>query len=303
MADADRLKTITNNIEGTWRALRRAAANIAGLLQAGRATCDEVRAYNLWAVATYNTQRGLLATLRANGETGIPELPPAPTLFAWKGVQGADAWKINCTAATSSLKGAMQAALRGPAADTQYLSTHEVAIVTQDQFLTQPDDAPSFATLAAQTQRGQLGVAWAIVIIIAAIAVTVTVSLVAIMKYLEASDLQESNTKQTQAQADAFAAYTAARLSCFASCTAEGKSAADCAPICAKLVDKPTFFKPGADPTKWGTFQWIGFTVVAGVGTMIAFNLWQRKREGRQLIELPSLEGALEGAPPRRLRA
>lgn len=301
MADqAKQLKTIADNLEVTWQSLRRAAANIAGLLQAGRATCDEVRAYNLWAVAVYNTQRGMLATLRANGEQGVPELPPAPTLFTWKGVAGADAWKIDCGNEATTLSGAMKKALKGPTDTTQYLSTNEVNIVTQDQFLTQPDNAPSFAQLIAlQQQRAQegvagLGVAWSVVILIAGITIGVGIGLAAIMSYLKSSDIQEANTKQTALQAEAFANYTNARLTCYSSCTASGKSTEECVATCAKLVDKPKFTFPGAPNGKWGMLQWIGFTVVAGAGTLIAVKVWQRKRAGKPIFQLPeSIEAAI----------
>jgi len=299
MADqAQRLKTIADNIERTWQALRRAASSIAGLLQLGRATCDEVRAYNLWAIAIYNTQRGMLATMRANGETGVPELPPAPTLFTWKGVRGDQAWQVNCSGQETSLAGAMTAALRGPTDTTQYLSTNEIEIVTQDQFLTQPEQAPSFsALLAIQQQRSQevagLGVAWAVVILVAGVTIGVGVAVAAIMRYLETSEVQEANTKQVQAQADAFANYTAARLSCYASCTQRGQSTEECVEICAKIVDKPNIKLPGMNEP-WGALQWIGFTVVAGVGALIVFKVIQRRREGRPVFQLPeSVEAAI----------
>lgn len=295
--DTQRLKTIADGIERTWQALRRAAANISGLLAVGRATCDEVRAYNLWALAIYNTQRGMLATLKANGEQGVPELPPAPTLFTWKGMQGADAWNVSCEGQPSSLSGLMKRTLKGPGDNAAYLSTNEIQIVTTDQFVFNPESAPSYAQLVAlQNQRatesstGQnmsgLGVAWAVVILIAGITVGVGVAIVAIMKYLETSEIQEANIKQTQAQADAFAAYTAARLNCYQQCTGSGKSTEECVDTCARLVDKPDIKLPG-QMGKWGTLQWIGFTVVAGFGAWGAYRLWDRHRSGRPVFELP----------------
>lgn len=292
MADqTQRLKTITDNVEATYQSLRRAAANIAGLLQLGRATCDEVKAYNLWALAMYNTQRGMLATLRANGEQGVPELPQAPTLFTWRGVQGADAWKIDCGGQESSLSGVMKRALKGPKSGSPLLSTNEIQISTSDQFVYDPASAPSFKTLlAVQEARGKQQVAGmgvvGILIAIAGIAIAVSVAVAAIMHYLEVNEVQEANTRQVQLQADAFANYTQARLSCYASCTQQGKSTEECVSICAKLVDKPDIKLPFGDK-KWGVLQWVGFTVVAGVGFMIAVKIWKRRREGRPIFELP----------------
>lgn len=295
--DAERLNTISQGIQTTWELLRRAAANIAGLLQMGKATCDEVRAYNLWAIAVYNTQRGILATMRANGEQGIPELPAAPTLFAWNGVSGDQAYNIDCTGQASSLSGlkaSMKRALKGPDATTTYVSTNEIRIVTNDQFMMQPDKSPTIAALIQMQnqpppqQMNGLGIAWALVILIATIAVTVTVSVLAILRYLEASEIQEANIAQVQAQADAFANYTAARLACFTQCTGSGKSTDDCVDYCKKLVDAPSIKLPG-QLDSWGVLQWIGFTVVAGAGTFAAVKLWKRHREGKPVFELPDM--------------
>lgn len=302
MADqAQRLKTIADNLESTYQSLRRAASNIAGLLKVGRATCDEVKAYNLWAIAVYNTQRGMLATLRANGEPNVPELPTAPTMFGWKGVRGQDAWQINCAGQASSLSGVMKTVLRGPSETTQYLSSNEIDVVTDDSFAFAPENSPSFATLAALTQqREQQGMAGlgvvGVLIAIAGIAIAVTVTVAAIMHYLEVSEVQEANTAQTKMQADAFAAYTAARLACYSSCTQQGKSTEECVELCKKLVDKPNIKIPGMD-TRWGALQWIGFTVIAGVTSVAALKIWQRKREGKPMFELPeSVEHAIN--PP-----
>jgi len=293
--EAQRLQTITNNIESTYQSMRKAAAQIAGLLQLGRATCEVVKAYNLWALATYNAQRGMLATMRSAGETGVPELPPAPTLFVWRGVQGAEAWKINCANEPQTLKGAMKKALKGPTAATAYLSTNEIEISTQDPYLMDPEASPSFKTLwAVQAQQSPqamagLGIGPGVIIVIAAIAIVATAAIItAVMHYLEVNEIQEAQTEQTALQARAYANYTEAMLACYATCTKEGKPTETCVPMCNKLIAKPNFTFPGA-ATKWGTLQWIGFTVVAGVGTMIAWRVYTRHREGRPIFQLPEM--------------
>ncbi len=291
--DADRLKLIADNIERLYQAMRRAAGNIAGLLQVGQATCEEVRAYNLWALATYNTQRGMLATLRANGETGVPELPPSPTLFGWKGVSGEAAWQIDCASSgMNGLAGALSAAMKAtPTA--KRLSTNEIEIITQDQHALDPERSPSFATLlqvqAARNQPGVngLGAFPLILIAIAGIAIAVSVAVAAIMHYLETSAVQESNSKQVALQADAFANYTAARLECLKTCTGQGGKTEQCVATCSKIVDKPKFTLPGQGKP-WGWLQWTGFTVVAGFGTLVAWRIVRRKIQGRPLFELPS---------------
>jgi hypothetical protein len=283
-----RLKRIADQLQVTYEMLRKAAANISGLLQLGRATCDEVKAYNLWALAIWNTQRGMLASLRAGGEPNVPADPGPPTLFVWKGVTGADAWKIDCSGQPSSLSGLMDAAM-DPKRGSPYIDPSQMTISTTDPYAFNPESAPSFAQLfELVNQRAaekQLGAIPAVVLIIGAIAVTVSIAIAAIMKFLEVNSVQEANTEQTALQARAYADYTGARLECFKQCTSGGKSADDCVETCAQLVAKPNIKIPGL--SNWGTLQWIGFTVVAGAAGLIAYRIYQRKQAGQPIFELP----------------
>lgn len=286
--DATRLQTITNNIQQLYEASRRAASNIAGLLQIGEATCEEVRAYNLWAMSTYNTQRGMLATLRAAGQTDVPELPPSPTWFSWRGISGEEAWRFDCGDGAVSGLGALKAAMKPPTKRARRLSTNDVQIVTSDPYLFDPQRAPTFKDLikAQQAQTAGLGlpVVW-IVIAVITVGISLAATVKALMHWLEVSDIQESNSKQVALQADAFANYTAARLECLKTCTGQGKSTEDCVGICNKIVDKPNIKLPG-QLGKWGWLQWTGFTVVAGVGTMLVYSIWKRRVEGRPVFDI-----------------
>lgn len=297
---AERLKKITDDIQSTYESLRRAAANISGLLQAGRATCDEVKAYNLWAVAIWNTQRGMLASLRAGGEPNVPPDPPQPTLFVFRGVPGEQAINISCAGEESSLSGLMKRAMRGPAVTTRFFGYNDVQISTSDPFVNNPEAAPSYKALIEMQQRRPqekaLGAVQAVFIIIALATVVVSIAIVAIMQYLEVNAVQEANTEQTKLQADAFANYTSARLECLKGCTAQGKSTEDCVDICRDLVDKPNIKIPGLDEP-WGMLQWVGFTVVLGFGLIVGWKIYQRKSAGKPLFQLPeSVEHAIN--PP-----
>jgi hypothetical protein len=287
--DATRLKIIADNIERLYQSMRRAAAHIAGLLQVGQATCDEVRAYNLWALATYNTQRGMLATLRANGEQNVPELPAAPTLFAWKGVSGDRAFQIDCDAQGLSGLGALRAAMApGP---KRKLSTNEIEIVTQDPHAFDPERSPTFAALVAvQQERAKsagLGALPLVLIAIAGIVLGVSVALVAIMRFLEVSKIRETDSKIVADQAAAFANYTAAKLECFKTCTGQGEKTDACVAKCNKLVQKPDIRLPGQGKP-WGWLQWTGFVTVTGFGSLIAYKIVQRKMQGRPIFQLPA---------------
>lgn len=302
MSDADTVKTITDQLEATYQSLRAAAANISGLLSIGVATCDEVKAYNLWALATYNAQRGMLQTLAANGEQGIPDSPPYPTLFVWNDQTGEDAYLVDCSGQPSSLSGLMKHALRGPDPSSQYLGLDKIKIVTTQQANYNPQGAPDFATLiAAQNQQGKgLGIgALVVLIIVAGISLTVYAAVSALLKYLEASKLDEEVTKQTKQQADAFANYTSARLQCYQACVNQGTSAADCVATCTKIVEKPNIKLPclpgeTGSCTQWGALQWIGLTVVIGAVSLIAYKIYEHKKTGAKLFpdfHFPELPG------------
>lgn len=283
---AERVKRITDQLELTFQALRGAAANISGLLQMGRATCEEVRAYNAWAIAIFEAQRGMLTTLRGAGQTDLPAQPSPPTLFPIRGRSGTEAVLIDC-GGSGTLAGLMSAAMN-PGKSTKLLSTNEIEISTSDPHVYNPSAAPSFQQLLALQSQRQAGLGVApLVILIGAIVVAIVVSaaLTALFKYLETNSIQEANTEIVRQQAQAFAKYTEARLSCLAQCTQSGRSIDDCTSTCDKLIDKPEFKLPGEG--KWGVLEWTGFTVLLGAGLWIGWKIYERKKAGRPILELP----------------
>ncbi len=286
--EATRVKTIAAALEGTYQSLRVAAGNIAGLLNVGRATCDEVRAYNLWALATYNAQRGMLATLREAGNPNVPTLPTYPQLFGWRGASGASAVNIDCAGQTSSLNGpkrAMRRALRGPTASSSYLSSDQIDIVDTSSWAADADQGPSWAAMqASQAGLGALPIIVWIVIAAGTVGVTY-VALNALSDYLKENAIQEETTERTRVQARAFETYTAARLSCYANCTSGGKSAAECVDTCARLVEKPNIIIDSARGFQaWGLFQWVGAIVVIGTGAIVAHKVYKKRQAGESLL-------------------
>lgn len=286
--DATDLQTISSNLEATYQALNSAASNIQGLLAGGSATCDEVQAYNLWALATYQVQKGMLSTLRAGGEQNVPALPPDPILFAWNGVEGVDAVNISCAGQDSSLSGSMKRALSGPTDSSTYLSLDQVHVVTVEGSSYASDSQPSFKDLI-DTQNAQAGLGIApgvIFIVIAAITVAVSVAITALMSYLKSNSIQVETTERTKTQAAAFANYTQARLSCLSQCTSNGGSTSDCVATCKKVVDKPSFSDPFSSGS-WSTLQWVGLVAVVTLGALVAYKIYVKKQNGESLF--PSL--------------
>jgi hypothetical protein len=278
--DSERIQKITTDLEAAHQSLRRAARNITGLLAVGRAACDEVKAYNLWALSLYNTQRGMLASLRAAGEKNVPELPAYPTLFAWKGVNGAEAWRIDCNVTEQTLTGALHDAMASDRIPT-YLSADQIRIVTTDQGALRPEDAPDLATLVRITNGG-LGAVPVIWIVIAGItlAIGLSVGLYALSRYLEEKSIQEETSARTRIQADAFDKYTAARMTCYSDCTARGNDVATCAATCAKLVDKPNLkIDPARASSGLGILGTVGLIAAAAVAGIGVWKFSQRRHE------------------------
>jgi len=292
-AQAERLKTITNNLAAIDSSLKQAAGHVWGLVQAGRATCDEVKTYNTWALGLYNLQVGMLDTLRAGGEPNIPQLPPQPTYFAWQNVEGPQAATIDC-GSQGGLSDSLAAVFRGPAPDAVFLSTNEIRIVTQDS--SGADAAKPWAAIMesqarneAERQKDGLGLAFVVWIVIAVFTVAVTVTITAILKYLEVSQTNEANSEVSKLQAAAYSEYLRARLACIQACTSRGGSFADCNGACKDIAPPEIGGAPGT-AGKWGMLQWVGAITLGSIAILISYKLYRRKVEHGSIF--PSLPEA-----------
>lgn len=295
----NQVDAIAKALDATDKLMQSAARSISGLLNAGRATCDEVKAYNLWALGTYNAQRGMLATMRAAGQPNVPTLPPAVQVFGWRGHSGNDAINVDCESEGKPLSDAnarkvMRRALRGPTAKTKFLSADQIQIMSTDQWDANPALSPSLSTL--QTQTGDLGLAPVIWIVIGLTTIGVVyAALTALSKYFIANSIQVEATERTRLKAQAFATYAAARLGCYTPCLSSGRTADECTDTCSRLITKPDLSVDfGYDPA-WGMFQWIGAIVVIGTGAIVAHKIYKKKQAGESLLpnwlHLPSGHG------------
>lgn len=297
--EQEQVKRITNNIEEAYQALRRVAANVSGLLAVGRATCDEVKAYNLWALAIYDAQRGMLTHLRSIGEKGVPELPSYPTLFAWKGVTGENAYKIDCSRETSSLSDALSAAFASSAQpETKFLSSNEIRIVTSDPHVFTPGQTPSLVELTQAGTNAGLGLTPLVIVVIATISIgLVAAAVIALSKYLQERNIQEQTTERTMIQAKAFENYTAARMSCYSSCMNKPSATVDsCVRVCKTLVDKPKLDvtpRSGLDKDKGlGVFGTVGLIVIVSLGGIAVLKLYKKGAFDRFKSSEPSGDAA-----------
>jgi len=301
---AARIKSLTDAIEAAYKSTRVAQTKISGLLQFGKATCDEVRTYNLFALGIYDMQKSMLATLRAIGQTGLPNLPTQPTLFAWKGMSGFDALNFPCGAKASTLSGLLGQVLQGPGPDAQFISSSDVEISTQGINLYNPDAAPKLQAFVQsleaeqamrQAQQGQAGLgAFFIPILIAAVVISVSaVGINALAKYFTTAKVEEEDTKRYQQYAATYTAFLASRLKCIEDCVAKGNSQAGCTASCERSLPVP---KNPAEVIKdrrpqWSTLELVGLGTAVLVGGVVVYKLWQRKERTGQLLPSFSLPG------------
>jgi len=270
-------QTIANNLEATYQSLRQAALHMQSLLVAGHATCAEVQAYNQWALALYSTQRAMLIALRTAGQPNVPALPAYPTLFAWKGVPGDQAYTFQCTTAPASgLTGLLRDAMTPPTAATRFLSTQEVVTATQDQY-----ELPLGPSLSALVQRADagLGFAWLPVIAIAGVVIAIigSAAFYGLTRYWQEAQIQEETTDRARVQAEAFKNYLGMRMSCYQDCMARGNTQDQCATMCAKFIEKPNIVIDSARAKTPDTTIIGGGAVLAVAAIASGIWLWNRR--------------------------
>lgn len=293
MADTNeqalRIQTITKNLEAVRDSLKRASSHITGLIRVGRATCQEVKTYNIWALGLYNLQIGMLQKLRELGED-VPSLPAQPTYFSWKGVQGQQAVMIDCGGGDQSLEGALADVFAGPGDNAVYLSSNEVEIVTQDP--EGLDVAASMVPTWGDIQERQaikqqgLGLFWFVVAGVA-IAIATAAAISAIMHYLEVSSTNETTSERNKLQAAAYESYLKARLECLQLCTGRGGSVESCTNQC-KTIAPPEIGDAPGTKSKWGFLEWAGAITLGTLAIWGGYRLYRRKIEtGSFLPKLP----------------
>lgn len=291
-AESTRVKTITDNLEASYRDMQAAASDITSLISAGKATCNEVRTYNLYALSIYSTQQGMLATLKAAGQENVPDLPPQPTLFTWRDRPGEEAQLIDCNQEPQvqandlqGVMGLMAHVLKGPTTDDVFLSSDQVRVNTQGTINIQRNSIPTIAQVTDERWRrdnqlqGQLGFVpvWLWVAGVALFCAAVAVS--AIMKYLSTSKVEEERSERMREQAKAFKEMTTARLSCFQSCVATGATSDACTKKCTQLVPEPKFQDFGAKKP-WGVLEWTGLATIATALAWVGWRYYQRRYGG-----------------------
>lgn len=238
----------------------RTAKALSVLVSTGRTTCAEVKKYNLLATATFNFQMGALQQLRAAGMQDIPQSPPPPLLFTWKGIPGTQADKVNCSK-DNQLSGLgdfyvspSDIQMTYPVIDPKAMSSIEVSKEIQK-------------LIDQEKAQEQLGVA-PLVIIIAGVLISLTVVAVTVLtNWLSNVEERKRIIQTLEVQAKRHADTLQTRAACFQACMDKGQDASDCTQACAKTL--PSFDPKFPPPisTGLGILGTIGaIGLIGGVG-------------------------------------
>lgn len=269
----DNVREITTNLKRCDDAINTAGRNIQNLLRSGRATCKDLKAYNSWAIALYQTQQATLATARAAGQLGLPPAPNMPFLFQVAGQPGA---LVNCDLSTNSLNGALAAAMEPITATTQFVDPATVRITGGMQYNLPP--TPSFSSMA--NTAGGLGFIPVAFYIAGAVIALVAGAIYALAHFFEERAIQRETTARVALQLEAYSRQTETRMACYAACMGKpGADADSCTSACASLIPSADLKIDSARAQKGlSFFSTIGLVIVAAAGGLVAYKVFQRRR-------------------------
>lgn len=255
------------NVEAAFRENTRARTALSGLLAAGRATCEDVRSYNLATKAVYAYQASVAGIIRASGGDA-PTIPP-PIYIAWRGVPGDQAVDIDC--ASTQLRGAgLGAATDGGVFINPTAVEWRAAPTSTDTATVAQAVAAAQQSLATQpTGNAGLGFIPALItIIVYGIIIYVTVKAVtSLIDSIRGVPEKREQTRQMAVQREAHRESLEKRWACYTDCTTRGRDPVECAKACDRLTPgfKPVI--PGGGLGLVGTVAGVaifGLVVYAG---------------------------------------
>lgn len=263
---AANIQGMMQNVEVAYRQVNKAKTALSALMNAGRATCNDVKTYNLQAKAVYAYQASVASIIKANGGAA-PPIPP-PVYVAYKGVPGEQAINIDCTSAQ----------MRGPdGAPAVFVKPDQVewreGATQSDITVVQQITAAAQAAVVQGNQTLGNPLLAAIPIIIVGIVVVVAGYIVLkIVEALKDIPAKRETTRQIAIQAEQHSANLEKREKCYSDCAARGGDAVACAKACDRLIPE---FKPTVSGDGWGIFGTIAGIFIVGLVAYAGYQAWQ----------------------------
>lgn len=236
---AQDVRVMMANVEAAHQETVKARTALSALIAIGRATCGDVRAYNLNSKAIYAYQASVCGIIRAHGGDA-PTIPP-PVYIAWRGVAGDQAVDIDCSSAQ----------MRGLGANAQgdyFVGSQQVewrpgATTADVALINQVVAAGRAAVAAGPTGLGEPVTALAVVTLViwGIIVIVAGVILLKIAEALTDVPQKRETTRQIAIQAVEHRKSLEQRATCYNDCTSRGRDPVECAKACDRLVPG---FKP-----------------------------------------------------------
>lgn len=247
------------NVEAAHKETVAARTALSALLAVGRATCGDVRAYNLNTKAVYAYQASVAGIIRANGGDA-PVIPP-PLYIAWRGVAGDQAVDIDCNSA--QMRG-----LGAPAQDVVFLDSKTVewrpGATTDDVAMINQVVAAGNAAIAQQAGLGLAPLAVTAITIVLYGLFVVVAGYIAIKLVEAIRDVpsKRETTRQIAIQAVEHRKSLEQRAACYNDCTTRGRDPVECAKACDRLVPG---FKPALPAGGLGIVGTIAGVAILGL--------------------------------------
>jgi hypothetical protein len=262
---AQQLQAIAAQVEVAWQNITKAKTALSYLMQAGKATCTDVKTYNLLAKGTYYYQKSMADTIRGAGGQA-PDIHP-PMYVAWKGRTGDAAVMVDCTQA--GMSGWTPTGMGDFFVNPHQVEWRNEAMPSDVDALRQTLGRVSFA----DRPPANLGYVGLIIALIVGGVVLSVLGYIALKIAEVLGDLPQKQeyTKQMAITAERHRATLDARAKCLSDCENAGKDPIACAKSCAKVL--PDFAPPSAGGGM-GIIGWaLGGALVIGLG-YLGYRAW-----------------------------
>lgn len=255
------------NVETAYRQVNRAKTALSALMNAGRATCNDVKTYNLQVKAVYAYQASVASIIRANGGA-VPPIPP-PVYVAYKGIAGDQAINIDCSSAQMRGPDGVPAVFVRP----DQVEWREGATSSDTAVIQQLTAAAQAAVVQGNQTLGAAPLLAAIPIIIVGIVVVVAGYIVLkIVEALKDVPAKRETTRQIAIQAEQHSANLEKREKCYADCASRGGDPIACAKSCDRLIPS---FSPTLPGGGWGVIGTIIGIGIIGLVGYAGYQAWQ----------------------------